>query len=109
MWSLVHYSYTYAHADMHIATLEMLVIYVASYMGISCFLKLMKFTRAHVKLTRARALVGPGVDTPLQKSTRIYGFITRSQAVTLNNGLKTTEITYKCFRFVSSSHKKLPE
>ena len=34
-------------------------------MGISCYLKLIKFTRAQVKLTWAQALVGPGVDTPL--------------------------------------------
>ena len=39
--------------------------YVAIYMDISCYLKLMKFTRAQVRLTRAQALVGPGVDTPL--------------------------------------------
>ena len=40
--------------------------YVAIYMDISCYLKLMKFTRAQVRLTRAQALVGPGVDTPLR-------------------------------------------
>ena len=34
-------------------------------MDISCYLKLIKFTRAQVKLTWAQALVGPGVDTPL--------------------------------------------
>ena len=39
--------------------------YLFSYMDISCHLKLIKFTRAQVKLTWAQALVGPGVDTPL--------------------------------------------
>ena len=34
-------------------------------MGISCCLKLIKFTKAQVKLTWAQALVGPGVYTPL--------------------------------------------
>ena len=42
--------------------------YLCSYMDISCNLKLMKFTRAQVKLTWAQALVGPGVDTPLNSS-----------------------------------------
>ena len=38
-------------------------------MCISCYLKLIKFTRAQVKLTWAQALVGPGVtvDTPLMQ------------------------------------------
>ena len=40
-------------------------------MGLSCYLKLMKFTRAQVKLTRAQALVGPGVDTPLDATQRL--------------------------------------
>ena len=39
--------------------------YLCSYMDYSCYFKLMKFTRAQVKLTWAQALVGPGVDTPL--------------------------------------------
>ena len=34
-------------------------------MDISCSLKLIKFTRAQVKLIWAQALIGPGVDTPL--------------------------------------------
>ena len=42
--------------------------YLCSYMDYSCYFKLMKFTRAQVKLTWAQALVGPGVDTPLLRS-----------------------------------------